>query len=136
VTQLPKYPDRNSTIYFKNFIEFILNSVVDVTYLYTQDYITFYDTPGGPMIYNGGPWFKTTHIDLGVSLLSLGTLVLNSGQTLLSRVQSLFYNFAPATLVINDFYFILVFNVADWVGGQTFGIGMSLDQGDYEVVIE
>lgn len=100
VSQLPRFPEQNSTVYFKNFIDILLNARTEVKYLYTQDYVNFVETPGGPLINEGGTWFKTTHIDLSIALRSYDTLVIQENQTLNSKVNDLFFSYSPITLVI------------------------------------
>lgn len=100
VSQLPRFPEQNSTIYFRNFIDLLLNANTEITYLYTKDYVNFQDAPGGALITEGGAWFKTTHIDLDIALRNYDTLVLKQGQTINSKVNELFFSYAPITLVI------------------------------------
>lgn len=135
VTQLPLYPLYNSTALFKNFVELILNSLVNVEYLFTQNYVAFYPAPKGPLVHEGGSWFKTTHINLDVSLLNLASLDLSNATDFFARVQEIFYNFAPITLVIREFYFGIVFSDTDWVGGSAFGIAVGLEVGSLELTV-
>lgn len=136
VTQLPHYPDHNSTKYFSNFIDMILNAITDVRYLYTRDYINFEERPGGALVIDGGEWFLTTHIELNLGLLHFDSLLLSDGDSLFTRVQQLFYSFAPIALVIERFYFSIVYDDKDWVGGSAFGVGAAFVLGDAEVVID
>lgn len=122
-TQLSMYPDSNGTELFVKFIDLVLNAVTEVNYLYTKDYVNFYPKKKGLLVSEGGKWFKTTHIELGVALLSLETLTLNPGTTLLSRVHELFYEFSPAALVIERTNFNVIIPDAEWLGGKAFGIG-------------
>ncbi len=134
VSQLPRYPDQNSTQYFTNFIDVLLNSSIKVDYLYSKDYVNFLTVPQGPLITDAtlsdgltpsgamgagggsggagggsGPaqWFKTTHINLNIALLNLQTLVLRPNQTLLARTKELFYSYSPIPLVIERITFAL-----------------------------
>lgn len=132
VTQLPHYPDHNSTRYFSNFIDLILNSVTDVRYLYTKDYVNFVEQHGD-LVIDGGDWFLTTHIELNLSLLHLDSLLLADGESLLARVKELFFSFAPIALVIERFYFTIIIDDKDWVGGKAFGVGAAFALGDAEV---
>jgi hypothetical protein len=136
VTQLPHYPDHNSTRYFSNFIDMLLNAITDVRYLYTKDYVNFEEQPGGPLVIDGGQWFLTTHIELNLGLLHFDSLLLADGESLYSRVRELFYSFAPISLVIERFYFTIVFDDKDWVGGSALGIGAAFVLGDAELVIQ
>jgi len=136
VTQLPHYPDHNSTRYFPNFIDMLLNAVTEVKYLYTNDYINFVDTPSGPLVIDGGDWFLTTHIELNIGLLHLDSLLLASGQSLFSRVKELFHTFSPVALVIERFNFVIVIGDKDWIGGKAFGIGARFHAGYAEITIQ
>lgn len=136
VTQLPHYPDHNSTRFFTNFVDMLLNAVTDVRYLYTKDYADFVEVAGGPLVTEGGDWFATTHIELNIGLLHLDSLLLASGETLFSRVKELFHNFAPIALVIERFYFTIIIDDKDWVGGSAFGIGAAFHHGEYEITLE
>ena len=137
VTQLPHYPDHNSTRYFTNFIDMILNAMTDVRYLYTKDYINFVEkNKAGRLVIDNGEWFLTTHIELNLALLHFDTLLLADGESMFSRIRDLFFSFSPITLVIERFYFTIVFDDKDWVGGHAFGIGAAFQPGDIEVDIE
>jgi len=135
VTQLPHYPDHNSTKYFVNFVDMILNAVTDVRYLYTKDYADFVEQPNGPLVIDGGDWFLTTHIELNIGLLHLDSLLLADGESLFTRVKALFHNFAPVPLVIERFYFTIIIDDKDWVGGSAFGIGAAFHHGEYEITL-
>jgi len=134
VSQLPLYPDQNSTKYFSNFIDVLLNSSINVIYLYTKDYVNFQAAPGGALITENGSWFKTTHIDLTIALLNLTGLLLQPGQTLLSRAKELFYSYAPIPLVIERINFAII--VDDWPGGSAFGLASKIVGGNAYTVLE
>ncbi len=136
VTQLPHYPDHNSTQYFTNFIDMLLNAMTDVRYLYTKDYVNFVEKPTGPLIIDGGDWFETTHIELNLGLLHFDSLLLSDGESLYSRVRELFHSFSPVALVIERFYFVIVIPDKEWVGGKAFGIGAKYSAGYAEITIE
>lgn len=99
-TQLGMYPDTNGTDNFTKFISLMTNGNCEVTYLWTDDYVNFYDTPLGIKLEDGGTWFKTTHVDLSMGFSTLSGLQLKSNQTLGQRVVDIFYQQAPACLVI------------------------------------
>lgn len=136
VTQLSLYPDQNGTQYFTKFIDLVLNATTEVVHLYTKDYLNFYEKPKGELVINGGEWFKTTHISLSINLFNLETLSLTAGKTLFDRVKELFYNFAPAALVIDRTDFSEIITDEDWLGGNAFGLGVSLGYDEVSVVIE
>lgn len=136
VSQLALYPDQNGTELFIKFIDLVLNSITSIQYLWTVDYLNFYPEPGGPTIAEGGSWFKTTHIDIDVTLLSLESLVLSSGQTLIGRVTELFYGLAPVALVIERISLSEVFADRDWLGGAAFGIGAVVAYSEATVIID
>lgn len=134
VSQLPLYPDQNSTIYFPNFIDVLLNSSIAVSYLFTRDYVNFRPVPQGALITDNGQWFKSTHIGLTVALLSLESLLLPPGKTLLSRVKELFFSYSPIALVIEHVRFAVILD--DWPGGSAFGVTTKLIGGNAYTVLE
>lgn len=112
VTQLSLYPDYNSTILFERFIDLLLNAVTNVEYLFTRDYVSFFPYPQGKLITEGGDWYKTTHINLFVELLNSKSLEDSVGRSqVFKRVVELFYEFAPISLVIKDFYFTVSYEI-------------------------
>lgn len=130
VTQLPHYADQNGTEQFINFEELLLNSQIELEYLYTQDYVNFYSNPqGGLLIDSTGNWFKSTHINIAMELKNFQNLLLLPGQSLYSRVKSLFYSYAPIALVIEHFTFIVTFKV-------DFGIGAALTNNMAYITLE
>lgn len=111
VTQLPLYPDYNSTVLFENFIDLLLNALTSVEYLYTRDYTNFYSYPKGTMITEGGQWFKTTHVNLLVELLQADTAASSGSKTLFQRIVEVFYTFCPIALVLNNFIFVVNYKI-------------------------
>jgi len=108
VSQLPLYPDYNSTILFQNFIDMLLNAITKVEYLYTKDYVNFYPYAKGTLITEGGLWWKTTHISLYVEMLDPESLdVMSGGKSIYRRILDLFYAFCPIALVIKNFFFTI-----------------------------
>lgn len=108
VPQLGYYPDNNGTPFFNRFIDMLLNASSTVDPLYTRDYKHFYVKPYGPMITEGGEWYKTTHVELTMALFITNEVKQNvntMGTTFLGRIKEVFYAFAPIALVIKRFYF-------------------------------
>ena len=110
VTQLGIYRSYSGTKKFINFFSLMLNALSDCEYLYTDDYMDFYTKPKGKLITEGGSWYATTHVELSVALASLAGIVLKPGQSLYDRVKELFYDAAPAHLVIDRLYFTVTVN--------------------------
>lgn len=133
VTQLAMYPDKNGTEIFNKFIDLILNSTTTINNLYTTDYMNFSKTHG-TLIHEGGKWFKTTHIELSVEILSSALDKFSPG--LFRRILGVFYNFCPIALVIKHFYFIITFKDEDYPGGKAFGLGVLLPPVEKIVVVE
>jgi len=130
VTQLPLYPNYNSTILFENFIDLLLNAVSTVEYLYTKDYVNFYPSPRGDLITEGGSWFKVTHINLYMELLHPETIDLSPGsKSIYRRIIDVFYAFCPIALVIQNFFFTIRSNVG-------YGFAVYMTPPDLEVVID
>lgn len=89
-------------------IAFILGRRVRVSTLYTEDYVTFYETPYGPLRIDGGTWYKTTHINLEMQKVGTDSkLNLPNGQTLKDRFLSAFFEMAPVNVVVDQFYFLI-----------------------------
>lgn len=92
---------------FERSIEFVLGREIEVTGLYTNNYVDFYPTPQGPLLADGGDWYATTHISLGMELIpSDRNLILPLGKTLADRLMDAYFEFASITEVVHDFYFI------------------------------
>jgi hypothetical protein len=105
VNQLPLYNDYNGRDEFTKFLGLILGSPCHIIPLYTQDYDKFESKPQGLMLYEGGNWYKSTHVDFVVKRDNLMYVELSAGQTLLSRAIEIFYDQAPITLVIHRLIF-------------------------------
>lgn len=58
----------NGTQYYPKFLEFLLDRGFRAICLFTNDYQSFYPTPLGKLIHEGGQWFSTTHVDLEVDI--------------------------------------------------------------------
>lgn len=92
---------------FERSIEFVLGREVIVRDKYTNNYVDFYNKPQGPLLKDGGDWYKTTHISLGMELVSGDrALVLPINKTLQDRLLEAYYEFAPINQVVDDFFFI------------------------------
>lgn len=106
LSQLSLYSERSGTKDYPRLISFVLGRSIDANPLYSSDYETFYDKPYGPLQVEGGDWFKTTHISLGMQLLpSDRNLAIPRGKTLKDRFMDAFYEFAPWSIVVDEFYF-------------------------------
>jgi hypothetical protein len=127
-SQLGKYPDTNGTEEFTKFISLMTNGNCSVEYLWTQDYINFYPEPRGALLIHGGSWFKTTHVDLNMGFSTLAGLQLQPGQTLGQKIVEIFYQQAPATLVIERQTFTVSMQCQD--------IGFNVQVADVERVYE
>ena len=123
-SQLGMYPDTNGTEDFTKFISLMTNGNCSVDYLWTRDYVNFYQEPLGTTIDQGGLWFKTTHVNLNMGFSTLEGLQLKDGQTLGQRIVEIFYQQAPATLVIKEQTFTVSIET------QTLGVGMQVDSGE------
>lgn len=99
------YAETNGREDFDRFMELLLGRQVTVQNLYTQDYVSFYPQPFGPLNIDNGSWFLTTHVDIAVALEGLDSLLLNPGQGLEDKILQLFYQVAPLNLVVKNFFF-------------------------------
>lgn len=108
IPQLALYPESNSSTQFVKFFDFLLNASTEVEYLYTEDYANFYTQPQGTLITEGGSWYKTTHINLFMALFitteQLKNVNLTNG-SFKDRILEVFYEYAPAPLVVHRFCF-------------------------------
>ena len=103
-SQIGMYPDTNGTEDFPKFVSLLTNGTCTVDYLWTCDYVNFYkDLPVGAVLLDSsgnGRWFKSTHVDLNMGFSTLSGLQLKENQTLGQKIVDIFYQQAPATLVI------------------------------------
>lgn len=84
---------RNGTNYLFDFLSFIYNESFEIVPLYTKDYITFTEAPGGVLEPNG-PWFLTNH----VSVRYQSSQIINNAE-----FTQRFYQAAPAVLYLEQF---------------------------------
>lgn len=81
---------------FMDFIAYCLNTQVKMVSLWTKDYVNFLpaDSPSiGSPVWNGGPWYPTTHVRLDVSQAGISN-------TQLRALVKLFYDIANYNLVL------------------------------------
>lgn len=106
ISQLALYAERSGCNDYAHTMGFILGRSVDSTGLFTNDYSNFYTRPYGTLQVDGGEWYKTTHIELGMQYLSSDyKLLLPRGKTVRDRFLDTFYEFAPWNIVVERFYF-------------------------------
>lgn len=92
---------------FERSIEFVLGREVIVRTKYTNNYVDFYNAPQGPLLIDGGDWYQTTHISLGMELVAGDrNLILPINKTLQDRLLDAYFEFAPINQVVDDFFFI------------------------------
>lgn len=108
IPQLVLYSERSGTEDFTKSMSFILGRSIDATALYTQDYVSFYPQPYGPLQVDGGNWYKTTHVELGMQYLPTDyNLLLPRNKTIKDRFLDAFFEFAPWNIVVESFYFTI-----------------------------
>lgn len=89
-------------------ISFILGRMLEVQHLYTKNYRDFYNRNYESLNVDGGKWFKTTHIDLGMEIVPQDMyLSLPEGVTRKDRMLDAYFELAPITQVIRRFYWIM-----------------------------
>lgn len=89
-------------------ISYILGRQLEISYLHTENYRDFYNRPYASSNIDGGKWYQTTHIDLGVESVSQDMfMLLPSGVTRQKRLLDAYFEFAPVNQVIHRFYWIL-----------------------------
>lgn len=116
-TQLGMYPDANGTESFVKFISLMINGFCNVEYLWTKDYVNFYDKPKGALLQDGGRWFKTTHVELAMGFMNIVGLQLKQGETLYDKTIEIFYQQDPITLVIERTVFVAYTKAEFGLGG-------------------
>lgn len=119
-----QYWFQKGTQSFIDFINFCLSASLQVTKLWSQDYVTFVaegDPSIGTAIWDGGPWFPTTH----VSIVAAGGLQQLDIQTLVS----FFYEIANYNLVLSSVdssYSMPIQDQIDTVTGQAVVVAIGL----------
>lgn len=118
---LPRYSERSGTEDSMKLISAVLGRTVEITPLYTEDYSSFYAKPHGPMQVEGGNWYKTTHVDLGMQLVP-GDIKLNipRGKTRRDRFEDAFFDYAAWSIVVNEFYYIIQTEATVTISGCMF----------------
>lgn len=61
-----RYHEVMDTANWDKFAAFLIDDLFQVTRLWTADYKTFYRTPVGKRIADGGTWYPTTHVEVEV----------------------------------------------------------------------
>jgi hypothetical protein len=92
-----------------DFISYILNTPIDITNLWTEDYVTFLpegDVGIGTPIYLGGTWYPTTHIQFAFDPLSVLTV--------------------PLTTILNMFLLISNYNIV--IGNAALELFLAVSQ--------
>lgn len=88
-------------------ISYVLGRYLEVTNLYTRNYRDFYGKNYESLNIDGGRWYKTTHVDLGMEAVAQDRYMpLSPGQTRKDRVLDAYFELAPVTQVIRRFYWI------------------------------
>jgi hypothetical protein len=89
---LSQYYQQQGTQSFFQFLSFVLNAYYAIEPLWTQDYVNFSSRPQGPTVWEGGPWYPTSHVQI--------ILDDNQPQASLGRMRLLFDYIAPINLVL------------------------------------
>jgi hypothetical protein len=119
--QLVHYAERSGTNFYPRQMEFIYGRSVDVVELYTNDYKAFYDRPYGPLLIDGGDWYKTTHVDLGMQLLPTDmNLIVPRNTELKDRFLDAFYELAPWNVVVERFHYNVEIDMTVYLSGVVF----------------
>lgn len=105
VSQLPLFAEHAMDVHWSRFLDFVLNAKTEVSYLWTQDYKTFHRKPLGSKLYEGGTWYKTSHVEFVVELRASPQLIEevfgSSNSSLAKQLADIFYEYAPANLVVD-----------------------------------
>lgn len=118
---LQRYAERSGTKDYTRLMSFVLGRDVTATPLYSADYESFYTKPHGALQVEGGDWYKTTHVELGMQLVPGDThLKIPRNTKLRDRFLSAFYEFAPWSVVVNEFYFKISVKADLYLSGCVF----------------
>lgn len=119
LSQLVLYAERSGANDYAHTLSYIFGRSVDSTGLYTSDYVNFYPQAYGTLQVDGGDWYKTTHIELGMQMLASDySLLLPRGKTIKDRFLDAFYEFAPWNIVVERFYFNIDVGVNLFISGR------------------
>lgn len=119
IPQLALYAERSGANDYARSMSFIFGRSIDATQLFTEDYTNFYTQPYGPLLVDGGEWYKTTHIELGMQYLASDyTLLLPRGKTIKDRFLDAFHEFAPWNVVVERFYFMVDIEIPLFISGR------------------
>lgn len=119
ISQLVLYAERSGANDYAHTMSFIYGRSIDSTGLYTNDYKNFYSQAYGTLQVDGGEWYKTTHIELGMQLLSSDyRLLLPRDKTIKDRFFDAFYEFAPWNVVVERFYFNIDVKASLYISGR------------------
>lgn len=119
VYMLTLFCERAGTYDFEKAISFVLGREISVTRLFTKDYVSFFEQPNGPMLKDGGDWYQSTHISLGMSIENQDyRIITTENKTITERLVDAFYEFAPVNLVVHDFYYILTVKITLYFSGR------------------
>lgn len=120
LSQLVLYAERSGTSDYADQLQFIFGRSVDVVELYTNNYKDYYERPYGPLLIDGGEWYKTTHIDLGMQALPTDSLVIPRGKLRRDRYIDAFYELAPWNVVVENFYYNIDMQLDTYFSGVLF----------------
>ena len=119
IPQLTLYAERSGTNDYARTMSFIYGRSIDATTLYTEDYTNFYTQPYGPLQVDGGEWYKTTHVELGMQMLASDySLLLPRNKTIKDRFLEAFYEFAPWNVVVERFHFNVDIEIPLFITGR------------------
>lgn len=119
IPQLVLYAERSGCDDYSRTLAYIFGRSVDTTTLYTEDYTNFYTQPYGPLQVDGGEWYKTTHIELGMQMIASDyRLLLPRGKTIKDRFLDAFHEFAPWNVVVERFHFNVDIEVPLFISGR------------------
>jgi hypothetical protein len=78
------------------FLGYVLGMKISLVRLWTEDYVSFFPTPG-TTIFNGGTWYPTTHVGVVYANNNAVNTVIPITE---AQLTELFYRFAPIELVL------------------------------------
>lgn len=89
-------------------ISYVMGRMLEVQNLWTKNYRDFYNRNYESLSIDGGSWYKTTHVDLGVEAVPQDIfMVLPEGVTRKDRILDAYFELAPVNQVVRRFYWIL-----------------------------
>lgn len=113
----PQYAEWNQGERWYDFLSMLLDGKVTAKPLYTEDYVNFDVSPGGPLLHAGGTWFKTTHVQVSLSYMGYNNVLTSLEQPFSTEpALQMLDAYMPLNLVLKHLGFYVGFEIKVGVG--------------------